>query len=589
MRAARERATLALPTQRIFSGRLEAAHRAAASRLANAGAIQRVWAKDASLWQADAGHAAIIGNRLGWIGVLDRMHEGSRELQEFGQRIRSSGVRNIVLLGMGGSSLAPEVFALTFAAPAANCRFFVLDSTDPDCIRDVDRAIDIRETLFVVASKSGKTIETLSQFLYYHNRFQASGIRLDGQNFAAITDPGSYLAQLASEYSFQRTFLNPPDIGGRYSALSYFGLVPAALWGVDLEGVLTCALEMREFCGPSSSGEHNPALQLGALLGAAAEEGSDKLILLSTPCLVPLSNWIEQLIAESTGKQGKGIVPVAGGVPWNAEVFGKGCVVAVLSQEGEDTAALDQAAQTLKAAGAPLVEIRLGGPAELGAEFFKWEAATAIAGAVLGIDPFDEPNVQESKDRTAKILEEFQSRGEMPLGTPRLREAGIELFAEGATRRNISTLKLSETLRTFFEQRKPNDYAAVLAYVPRNEANFALLGKIRETLGNTLRLPVLLGFGPRYLHSIGQLYKGGPATGMFLVLTANHPHDVGIPGAKYSFGQLQMAQALGDYESLWTRNKPVLRLHLTQGAAEGLRQLQQTLGQALSSFRTANQ
>ena len=530
----------------------------------------------------------MIGNRLGWIGVLDKMHQDSGELQQFAQKIRKSGVRNIVLLGMGGSSLAPEVFALTFPAEPDR-RFFVLDSTDPDSIQSVDRAIKLSETLFVVASKSGKTLETLSQFLYYHNRFQTSGVRLDGQSFVAITDPGSYLAQLAAEYSFQRTFLNPSDIGGRYSALSYFGLVPAALWGVDLKSVLDSAMQMRELCGPSASGGSNPALQLGALLGAAADQGADKLILLSTPSLEPLSNWIEQLIAESTGKQGKGIVPVAGGVPVNTEVFADGCVVAVLSQKGEDTAALSVATQSLKSKGVPVAEICLGSPAELGAEFFKWEAATAVAGAVLAIDPFDEPNVQESKDRTATILEEFQANGEMPLGAPRLNESGIELFAEGTTRRNISTLRLTESLRTFFEQRKPNDYVAVLAYVERNEANSKLLGTIRETLADSLRLPVLLGFGPRYLHSIGQLYKGGPASGMFLVITAGHSEDVAIPGAKYSFGQLQMAQALGDYESLWTRNKPALRLHLARGASAGLSQVQQVLMQALKSFRTAGQ
>ncbi len=551
--------------------------------------MQKVWAKDASLWQADDAHARVIANRLGWIGVLHEMQEASGELLQFGRKIRQSGARNIVLLGMGGSSLAPEVFALTFPAPAADCRFFVLDSTDPGSIRTVDRAVDLRETLFVVASKSGKTLETLSQFLYFHNRFQTSGVRLDGQHFVAITDAGSYLAQLAAEYSFQRTFLNPSDIGGRYSALSYFGLLPAALWGVDLESVVGSAIQMRDACGPSAHGESNPALQLGALLGAAAGQGTDKLILLSTSSLVPLGNWIEQLIAESTGKQGKGIVPVAGGVPLNTEVFANGCVVAVLSQKREETSALEGAARTLKSAGVPVVEICLDGPAELGAEFFKWEAATAVVGALLAIDPFDEPNVQESKDRTAKILEEFQAKGEMPVGAPRLNESGIELFAEGTTRRNISTMRLSESLRTFFDQRKPNDYVAVLAYVERNDVNSGVLGTIRETLAKSLRLPVLLGFGPRYLHSIGQLYKGGPASGMFLVITAAHPDDVAIPGAKYSFGQLQMAQALGDFESLWTRNKPALRLHLTQGASAGLPQVQSALAQALSSFRTAGQ
>lgn len=580
---------MGLPTQQISSGRFAAAHRDAVNRLQAAAAMQKIWAKDASLWQADAQHARVIANRLGWIGVLDAMHKDAANLSQFAQSVAQAGLRDIVLLGMGGSSLAPEVFALIFPAPAKDRRFFVLDSTDPGSIRAVENAVDLRRALFVVASKSGKTIETLSQFLYFHNRLQTSGMRPAGKNFVAITDPGSYLAQLAAEHGFLRTFLNPPDIGGRYSALSYFGLVPAALWGAKLEDVLGSAMEMREACGPSAAADANPALQLGALLGAAAAQASDKLILMSTPSLVPLGNWIEQLIAESTGKQGKGIVPVAGGVPLTPEVFENGCVIAVLAQQGEDTASLDAAASSLGQRGVPVVQIRLAGPSELGAEFFKWEAATAVAGAVLAIDPFDEPNVQESKDRTAKILEEFQTKGRMPVSTVRLSESGIELYAEGATRRNISTLKLTESLRTFFEQRNPGDYVALLAYVERNHSNAAPLGAIREALARALGLPVLLGYGPRYLHSIGQLYKGGPPTGMFLVITAAHAQDVPIPDAKYTFGQLQLAQALGDFESLSSREKPVLRLHLSEGAAAGLPKLQNALKQALSSIRAAGQ
>lgn len=578
---------MGLPTQSISAGRFAAAHRDTLNRLRAANAMEKLFSKDASLWQADAEHARVIANRLGWIGVLDAMQKDAANLSQFAQSAFQAGLRDIVLLGMGGSSLAPEVFALTFSAPAKDRRFFVLDSTDPASIRAVEKAVDLRRTLFIVASKSGKTIETLSQFSYFHNRVLAAGSQQPGKNFIAITDPGSYLAQLATERGYLRTFLNPADIGGRYSALSYFGLVPAALWNASLADILGTAMQMREACGPRTPADANPALQVGSLLGTAATEGADKLILLSTPSLVPLSNWIEQLIAESTGKQGKGVVPVAGGVPATPEVFEKGCVVTVLALQGEDTKALDAATGSLAERGVPVIQIRLSGPGELGAEFFKWEAATAIAGAVLAIDPFDEPNVQESKDRTAKILETFQATGEMPIGAVRLSDSGIELYAEGAASRDVSTPKLTESLRTFFEKRKPGDYVSLLAYVDRNSSNGGALGAIRESLMRALGLPVLLGYGPRYLHSIGQLYKGGPPTGMFLVITAAHPEDIPVPGAKYTFGQLQLAQALGDCESLSGRGKPVLRLHLADGAAAGLPKLQNAMQQALSAIRAA--
>lgn len=554
-----------------------------------ASAMQKIWSKDASLWRADAQHASVIANRLGWIGVLDAMAKEAGNLQQFARSVVEPETQNIVLLGMGGSSLAPEVFALTFPSARAGRRFFVLDSTDPDSIREVEKSIDLRRTLFVVASKSGKTLETLSQFSYFHERLKAAGVQPAGKNFIAITDPGSHLAQLASEKGFLKTFLNPSDIGGRYSALSYFGLVPAALWGVNVEDVVRTGIEMREACGPSSTPDSNPALQLGALLGAAAGQASDKLILLSTPSLVPLGNWIEQLIAESTGKQKKGIVPVAGGVPLTTEVFAKGCVVAILAQQGEGTSELDAAAGSLGERGVPIVQIRIAEPNQLGAEFFKWEAATAVAGALLEIDPFDEPNVQESKDRTAAILSSFEAQGRMPISSARLRESGIELYAEGATQRKLSIQRLTESLRTFFDLRKDDDYISVLAYVPRNEFNAAQLGAMRETLARALGLPILLGYGPRYLHSIGQLYKGGPPRGMFVVITAAHGEDVAIPGAKYTFSQLELAQALGDFESLASRDKPVLRLHLSDGAGAGLPKLQNALKQAASSLRGAAQ
>jgi glucose-6-phosphate isomerase len=574
-------------TQRVSRGRLEVAYRQEVERLIAVGAVQKIWSRQPSLWKQDTDHARVIRNRLGWISVLDEMREKQPSLCELGQETYQAGLRDIVLLGMGGSSLAAEVFSQAFFGAADGRRFFVLDSTDPESILAVKRTIDLRQTLFIVASKSGKTRETLSQFLYFHHLAQAAGIKPPGKHFIAITDSGSYLAQLAGEYSFRRAFLNAADVGGRYSALSYFGLVPAVLWGVDATAVLDAAVEMRAACGPAAPAQTNPALELGALLGVGARNATDKLMLFSTPRLASFCNWIEQLVAESTGKEGRGVVPVAGAPLLSLDALGEGCVVAALSLQGEDESELDGCVAPLKLRDVPVVEIRLQRDVELGGEFFKWEAATAVAGAVLGINPFDEPDVQESKDATGRILEQFQATGEMPVGAPRLAEDGIELYAEGEVRHTISTLRLSEALRTFLAQRRPGDYLALLAYVDRNESYARQLEALRSSLGERLRLPVLLGYGPRYLHSIGQLFKGGPTTGLFLIITATKSEDLAIPGAKYSFGQLQLAQALGDLESLGRRGKPTLRLHLAQGAEAGLRELRRMMDQALASSRAA--
>jgi len=576
-----------LTTQRIVSGYLADAFQEEMTRLRAGEAVQKMWARQASLWKDDPEHTRIISNRLGWMSVLDSMRAEVPALSDLARGIDDSGLRDIVLLGMGGSSLAAEVFSLIFPAKPGR-RFFVLDSTDPAAIRAVDRSLDLAHTLFIVASKSGKTIETLSQFFYFHHRLNQAGVRSPGQNFIAITDRGSYLDCLGHEYNFRMTFRNPPDIGGRYSALSYFGLVPAALWGVDIAAVLDSGIEMREACGPKTEPRANPALQLGSLLGAAARRGDDKLFLLSTPRLIPFGNWIEQLIAESTGKEERGIVPIAGGVLPPIDVLARAGVTAAIFLEGDDAIDLKETIRELEKRGAPFAEIWLSTPAQLGAEFFKWETATALAGASLAIDPFDEPNVQESKDNTALILEGFESGGTMPLGVQRLADFGIELYADGAARGAISGLQLPPALRSFFSERREDDYVAILAYVARDDGNGAELDAIRAVLGERLKMPVLVGYGPRYLHSIGQLYKGGPPSGLFLVLTSAANEDVPIPGAKYNFGQLEMAQALGELQSLGKLGKPALRLHLSEGAPAGLSSLRQALEQAFSASRSAD-
>jgi len=573
---------VSLPEQAVSSGRFEKSYQAQLSQLKQAQAISKIWAHQPGLWKREVEHARVIGNRLGWISVLDEMRAQAQAIEEFARGVIAAGLRHIVLLGMGGSSLAPEVFSLIFPPVEEGRKFFVLDSTDPGAVLQIERSINLRESLFIAASKSGATIETLSQTLYFQTRLERAGAGPSGSHFIAITDSGSYLDQLGTEYTFRQTFLNPADIGGRYSALSLFGLVPAALWGANIRGVLDSAIEMRDTCGPQGPPVSNPALELGALLGASALEGADKLILLTTPRLAPLGNWIEQLVAESTGKEGKGIVPVAAGeVAPPMEVMTEGCVVAALRLDGENSAALDATVGALRARGVPMAEVHLRRETDLGAEFFKWELATAVAGAVLEIDPFDEPNVAESKSNTSRILKEFQSTQVLPIGQPLVTESGLEVYSDRTRRPGLTTPHLAELLGEFLGERAPGEYLAVLAYLPRNAETQGRLDALRELLGSSLKVPVLLGYGPRYMHSIGQLYKGGPATGRFVFLTSAKAKDVPIPGAKYTFGQLEMAQALGDLESLGKRGRPVLRLHMAEGEQPGLEAVGRVMEEAL--------
>ncbi len=575
-----------IPEQGIHAGRLESAWRKEVARLNEANAIARIWRKDPTLWKSDDAHAKVIRNRLGWIDVLDTVPGQLAELRQFAEDVRADGFRDIVLLGMGGSSLAPEVISLLFPPPFQHARFEVVDSTDPASILAVEggpgatgHGADLRHTLFIVASKSGKTIETLTQTKYFLNAVQSALSGPPGGNFVAITDAGSYLDEMATQQKFRKIFRNPADIGGRYSALSLFGLVPASLWGVDLSAMVDSARAMCDACGPQApAGESNPALALGALMGVAAQAGCDKMLVLATESLVPLGNWIEQLVAESTGKEGKGVLPVAGDLPAPAESYGPDCFAVVLALEGEERGAIDNLANAFRQRGTPVAEIALQRREDLGAEFFRWEAATAVAGATLGIDPFDEPNVQESKDNTAAILAAPEKTGAMPGGAPVFTEAGIQVFAEGSVRDRIQMKSISGAVQSLMSHAGAQSYLAILSFVNRDDSNGSVLDTLRFRLRDSYRRPVLLGYGPRYLHSVGQFYKGGPPSGVFLVITCADAQDVAIPGHNYGFGQLKMAQALGDLQALAGRQLPHLRLHLEGGAALGLRELEKSLG-----------
>ncbi len=573
------------------AGEVDSAYRAALDSLVRDDAIGRLFRRDAGLWKKEPEHQKIILSRLGWLDSPRWIRGKIEELTAFAAEVRAEGFTRVLLLGMGGSSLAPEVLAdVAKAAPGAPT-LEVLDSTDPAAIRNAEASHRLDRTFFLVSSKSGRTIEALSQYRYFRTRLEEAGLKDIPRRFAAVTDEGSALERLAREEGMRRVFLNPADIGGRYSALSYFGMVPAALLGLHLEGLAERASRAAEDCA-SPDPARNHALRLGALLGAAAKAGRDKLTLLTSPSLRPLGYWIEQLVAESTGKEGRGIIPVEGEPPGFARYYSPDRCFVSITLGYEPVPELSSLGAELRQAGAPWVEITLADRTELAAQFYNWEIATALAGALLEIDPFDEPNVQESKDNTAAILAEVERAGEVPEGVPRTREEGVEVFASDSlwsalTSNTPGHPSLEMLLGRFLALKKSGDYLAILAYIERTAATESAFAQLRREIRDAVRIPVLQGYGPRYLHSIGQLYKGGPKTGMFLHLTAAAGQDLPIPGSGVTFGKLELAQALGDYRSLDSRGKPAMRLHIVGTVAEGLATVSRAVERALVALAPA--
>ena len=496
--------------------------------------------------------------------------------------VEAEGFDDLVFVGMGSANLAADTVARLPVGKRGN-RLFVLDSTDPASIRSVEKALNLLRTLFVFASKSGKRIETHALLLYFIDRLKAAGAKSPGRHFIAVTEEDSYLAHLARTYGFRDTFLDPPGIIGRYSALIHYGLLLSTVCRIDPRIIVSRAMAVRDACACCVAPEANPALTLAALLAASAIEGNVRLLLLTSETLIPFAYQIAQTVGASTGKEGQGIVPIVGEVPGDLDVYHHGCMVAELTIGG-DTAGVREAADSLVQAGVPMVRIELNGPEDLGAELFKWELATALACADLEVDPFQEPDIQDARERTSEILAALAAKHELPAATIRVHEGGIELYAEKAARQQISTLSLTEALRTFFQLRDNHGSLAILGFLDRIPERETALRRLRDQLASRLRIPVVVSFGPRYLHYLGQLYKGGPATNLFLFLTAQPDEDMAVPGADYSFGQLQLALALGDFEALGRRARPVLRLHLTQGAEQGLKQLEGIVHRALANL-----
>ncbi|HEV8194264.1 MAG TPA: bifunctional transaldolase/phosoglucose isomerase [Ktedonobacterales bacterium] len=544
----------------------------------------RVWGKDPTLWKPNPDEQQEITDRLGWLTVMEQMADVLPRLNDLRDDVRQAGFTHAVLLGMGGSSLAPEVLKQTFGVAAGQPQLLVLDSTDPATIQDVLQVIDLPHTLFIVASKSGGTIETLSQFKYFYDRVgPLVGQDEVGRHFLAITDPGTKLDKMAQDMKFRATFRNPPDIGGRYSALSYFGLVPAAIIGLDIRALLDRAETMCQACQPSVSAHENPGVWLGSVMGTLAREHRDKLTIVVSPPIGSVGSWLEQLLAESTGKEGKGILPVDGEALGTPEVYSDDRLFVYLRTDVAFDPEQDAAVDALEAAGQPIVRLTLKDAFDVGAEFFRWEFATAVAGAILGINAFDQPNVQESKDNTERLLRQYEESKELP--TPRAilqtQTLNVALVAGGEIAARLrDSVSLQAALETYARMAGPDDYFALLAYVQRTRETEGLLQHIRVRLRDSRRVATTLGYGPRFQHSTGQFHKGGPNTGVFIQFVATDAVDLSIPGEPYTFSVLKQAQALGDLQSLEAHHRRVIRIDLGANIVAGLREIEQALDAA---------
>jgi glucose-6-phosphate isomerase len=538
----------------IHPGPIHAALEAAFGRLEEGRFADALWSRRLDVWSADPAVQQKIANRLGWLEAVPFVLPRLPRVRAFAESVKTSGITDIVLLGMGGSSLAPEVLRAVFGVARGFPRFHVLDSVDPDAVRA--GMAQTGSSLFILASKSGSTIEPNVLAAEAEWRLRAAGVSEPWSRFVAITDENTALHARALDSGFRETFVNPADIGGRYSALSFFGLVPAALMGIDVEALVVSARAMSDACRDTDP-RRNPGLALGALMAAGARAGRDKLTLVLPPRLRRFGLWVEQLVAESTGKQGQGIVPVicdAGDEP-----IGQDRVVVAFDRTREWGAT-------------PRMILEPARPGGLGGEFFRWEVATATAGLLLGINPFDEPNVQQAKDATRVLLDTYSAQGRLPMPEPQAAIERVRLTLSPAAR------QATDDPRAFLTLVRPGDYLALLAFLPPGDEGFAsVLEDFRHDLAMKTGCVATLGYGPRYLHSTGQLHKGGPDSGVFILVTAEPSPDLPIPGEPYSFGVLELAQALGDFESLNRAARRALHVHLPSRDPQLLRRVQQGL------------
>lgn len=570
-----------MPAERMTAslGEYQDAVTRALAEAGQADVMGRIWRKDASVWKEDEAHQKIIGNSLGWLTVAETMIAAADEIIDFANQIRSD-FDHVMLCGMGGSSLCPEVMRQTFGARAGYPELLVLDSTDPDVLADYASQIDLERCLFVIASKSGTTTEPLVFYKYWYDQVRQKKTN-PGDSFVAITDPGTRMVEMATADEFRKIFLNPPDIGGRYSALSYFGMVPAALMGLDIKQLLARAAAMIRSCGAEVNAAKNPGALLGAIIGECARAGRNKLTLATDAKISALGLWIEQLVAESTGKEGQGILPVNGEPLGAPVVYNDDRVfisISVGTADGETKRRLD----ALSTAGHPIVYRTLSDRYDLGSEFFFWEIATAFAGWRLSINPFDQPNVQESKDATRELLDYFKAQGKLQDQELLVGDGTLTVYASERTRALLPATSVTDALHAHLATARPGDYIALLDYIEETPEIEATLQLIRTQLRDATKCATTTGYGPRFLHSTGQLHKGGPDTGVFIQITAADNVDLPIPGEPYTFSVLKQAQALGDFRSLSAHGRRAIRVDLGQDVLKGLQRLQGLVTKVIS-------
>jgi len=575
-------------SQLEFPGSLEPGYRTALESLVRDRAVERLRERDVSLWLNRSGASA--ASRLGWLDAPRWLQARIPELKAFATEIREAGITRVLLLGMGGSSLTAEVLRESCIAGPGAPRLDVLDSTDPDSIAAAESSAAADRTLFLVSSRSGRSIETLSLYRHFRSRVEALDLDHPGHRFVAITDEGSPLDRLAVKEGFVRIFRNPSGVGGRFSALTYFGMIPAALLGLDLRALAARAVAARE--DSLSAEPHGRVLRLAAMLGAAVRAGRDKLTLLTTPSTRALGGWIEQLVAESTGKDSTGLIPVEGEPLGPSHHYGADRAFLSISLASEETPEMMRLETDARSAGSPWIRILLEDRDEVAGEFYRWEVAATLLAVAIGVDPFDEPDIDESKTGAHALLAAWSALGGPPAEAPRGRDDGIEihasdevwaLLAKGAP----SLPSLEGVLSRFLALAREGDYVSILAYLDRTAASEASFELLRRAVRNAIHVPVLQSYGPRYLHSIGQLYKGGPPRGLFLMITVSHPSDIPVPGSSYSFERLEWAEAHVDFEALTSRKRPILRLHLTQGIETGLSRIARSVERALAAIQSA--
>jgi transaldolase/glucose-6-phosphate isomerase len=541
------------------------------------GNVRKLWARDAGLWTG--GDEA---QWLAWLGIVDERIKNIQELLDFQLDVKQAGFAHVLLLGMGGSSLGPEVLGRTFGHRAGWPDLHVLDSTDPQQIKSFENKVDLARTLVIVSSKSGGTLEPNILKAYFFDRMsQAVGAGNAASHFVAVTDPGSHMQKVAEDDGFRHIFYGDAGIGGRYSVLSNFGLVPAAAIGIDIAEFLASAARMVKSCSPGTPPAQNPGVQLGVILGQACLQKHDKVTIAASPGIADLGAWLEQLIAESTGKIGRGLIPIDGEKLGTSDVYGRDRVFAYLRLQDAPDAAQDEAIAALEKAGQPVIHAGLNGHMEIAQQFFLWEFAVAVAGALIGINAFNQPDVEASKIKTKELTDAYSKTGSLPAETPFAEFEGVRLFADGPNEAALKGGSLADVLRVHFDRLHPGDYVGLLAYIERNPAHIATLDEMRLLVRDATHVAVAAEFGPRFLHSTGQAYKGGPNSGVFLQITADEAADLNVPGERYSFSTVKAAQARGDFGVLAERGRRALRVHLVGDVDAGLDRLLAAAAEAL--------